>query len=521
MDRPVAGVDIGTTSLKAVVFGKEAEVLGAHAVDYPLYAPEPGAAEQDPEQIYGAVEEGLSHAVKRSGLHPGDIACVCLSAAMHSVLAVDRRGRPLTRALTYADTRSTEQVREIRASGEAHALYTRTGTPVHPMSPLPKLRWLAAKRPREFGEAHKFVSLKEYVLNRLFDEFVVDHSIASATGLLDLSRLEWDPQALRAAGVEAERLSAPVPAGTVMTGLDRRTARRLNLDTETPFVVGASDGCLATLGSGAIFPGRLSVTIGTSGALRTVVRAPVTDPLERTFCYALTNDHWVVGGPISNGGIVLRWFREQLGGAEAAVAESTERDPYDVMTELAATVPPGSGGLQFMPFITGERAPSWDPHARGVLFGLALEHTRAHIIRALLEGVVLSLHSVDEAVRDIAEETDEIRASGGFTKSRLWRQILADVFERRVRSLPLGYEASCLGAAVLGAVAVGELDAIEDVEDLVEVEEELDPDPAAAGVYRRVKKAYARLSEGFGPLFPVISELQESLPGGARQLPPE
>ncbi len=243
--------------------------------------------------------------------------CVSFSSAMHSLIAVDEALRPLTPCITWADNRSAGYVKPVKEQLNGHEIYMRTGTPIHPMSPLLKLLWFRDHRPELFAAAYKFIGIKEYVFARLFGEYVIDHSLASATGLFNLRSLDWDSEATALCGVRREQLSRPVPTTHVMQGLRAEDAARLGLAADTPFVVGASDGVLANLGAGAFEPGIYSVTIGTSGAVRGVVREPVTDPKGRLFCYALKEDFWVVGGAINNGGIMFRWVRDQLATAEA------------------------------------------------------------------------------------------------------------------------------------------------------------------------------------------------------------
>ena len=248
---------------------------------------------------------------------------------------------------------------------DGRSIYRRTGTPIHPMSPLAKLLWLRHERPDVFGSAARFVGIKEYVFFRLFARWLVDFSIASATGLFNLSALDWDAGALAVAGIDPGRLSEPVPPTRHVEGLEPSVAADLNLAADTPFILGANDGVLSNLGVNAISPGDVAITIGTSGAMRAVVDRPLTDPQGRTFCYLLTDRNWVVGGPVNNGGIVFRWLRDELAAAEVETAKRLGIDPYDVLTRIAERVPPGSEGLIFHPFLTGERAPAVPTDAVG------------------------------------------------------------------------------------------------------------------------------------------------------------
>ncbi len=505
--RCVIGVDIGTTSTKAVLYDASGAIVGQHGVEYPLATPAPGAAEQNPDQILRAVIEAIAAVAGR--VDPARIACVSFSAAMHSVIAVDAAGEPLSPCITWADTRSAAWADRLRREG-GDEIYRRTGTPIHPMSPLAKLAWLRDTQPELFARAARFVSVKEYVFNRFFKRFVVDHSIASATGLFDIAKLDWDPQALAAAGITRERLSAPVPTSHTIEGLDPEIARRTRLAPGTPFVVGANDGALANLGVNAIRPGVVAVTIGTSGAIRTVVDRPVLDPGGRLFCYVLAPGLWVMGGPVNSGGMILRWLRDEFAAAEVETAKRLGLDPYDVLTQIAERVAPGSGGLLFHPYLAGERAPLWNADARGSFFGLALHHRKEHMIRAVLEGVVFNLLAVLRIIEETGVRTGQVLASGGFTRSRLWRQIMADVFNREV-VVASARESSCMGAAVLGLHAIGAIPSLDAVAGMLGETESCLPQPGNVERYGRLADIFVRLPGLLHGAYREIAEYQRAM----------
>lgn len=462
----VIGVDIGTTSTKAVLFAADGTVISSNGIEYPLYSPTPETAEQDPEVIFQAVIQSVKKNVQESEILPSDILCVSFSSAMHSVIAVDDKGKPLTKCITWADNRSTHWTKKIKEEMNGHSIYLRTGTPIHPMSPLSKLTWLKNDHPELFSKAHKFISIKEYVFFKLFGEYVIDYSIASATGMFNLKSLTWDEEALNVAGVTEDQLSKPVPTTFHLNGIDDTYANEMNLLRSTPFVVGASDGVLSNLGVNAIEPGVVAVTIGTSGAIRAVTDRPVTDPKGRIFCYALTEKHWVIGGPVNNGGMIFRWVRDQLASSEVETAKRLGKDPYEVLTDIAARVKPGSDGLIFHPYLAGERAPLWDANARGSFFGLGLHHKREHLIRSVLEGVILNLYTVLLALEELIGEPKKIQATGGFARSELWRQMMADIFDQDVH-VPESFESSCLGAAIIGLYSLGEIDSLDIVSEMI------------------------------------------------------
>lgn len=501
------GVDIGTTSTKAIVFTVTGEVKGVGNYGYPLLVPQPGWAEQDPNAILQAAIAAIRDALAQSGALSSQIAAMSFSGAMHSVIPIDAKGVPLCHAITWADNRSIAQAKRLKQNDAGQALYRRTGTPIHPMSPLPKLIWMREENPEVFQRAVRFISIKEYVLYQLLDRFVVDYSIASATGLLNLNQLQWDETALDMAGILPRQLSDLVSTTHILRGLRPVYAKAIGLDPNTPIVVGANDGALANLGVGALASHQLAVTIGTSSAVRTVVSQPLVDERMRTFCYALTDNHWVIGGPSNNGGIVLQWVRDTFCQAEIEAANQQGVDSYDVMLQTATQITPGAEGLICLPFLSGERAPYWNPDARGVFFGMGLHHHKGHFIRSALEGVLFAVYSITLALQDLAGAAKEIRASGGFAHSAPWRQMAADIFGLDVL-VPQVYEGSAFGAAVLGMYAVQAISQLEEVNQLIQIYDRHSPNSNVFHTYQRLFSIYDRVYANLIQEFSTLAEFQ-------------
>jgi gluconokinase len=501
------GADIGTTSTKAVLFSSEGDIVHQATVEYPLLTPEPKAAEQDPDEIVEAVVTAIQSVMENSGVNKKDITVLSFSAAMHSLIAVDAKGKPLTKSLTWADQRAEPYARQLKETN-GKSIYDKTGTPIHPMSPLTKLMWLKAEQPDIFNKASRFIGIKEYVFYHFFNKYVVDHSIASATGLLNMYELDWDKEALETAGVTKDRLSELVPTTAVFTDMDPELAERMGIHPDMKVVIGANDGCLANLGVNAIENGVVAVSIGTSGAIRTVTDKPVSDPKGRIFCYALTEDHWVIGGPVNNGGMILRWLRDELCAEEVSAAKAQACDPYDLITERIAKISAGSNGLLFHPYLSGERAPSWNANARGSFYGLAMHHKREHMMRAVLEGINMNLYMVLLALEEVIGIPDRIHATGGFAKSPVWRQMMANIFNQEVH-VPQTVEGACLGAAVLGKYAIGEIDDLTEVRHMVEIKEITVPEAEEVAVYEELMPLYIRLSRLFEEEYEAITAFQQ------------
>ena len=488
MTAAVVGVDVGTTSAKAVAFDAAGRELGNGEASYPLLEPEPGQAVQDPDAVIDGMVAAIRAAVAAArGVR---VVALSLSSAMHALAALDGDGRPLTQLVTWADTRAIEQADRLRA--EHPQLHDRTGTPLHPQTPLTKLAWFAEREPTTFAAARRWVGVKELAIARLTGEWAVDHSVASGTGLLNLADLDWDGEALALAGIDRERLAPLVPT-TQQLALSSAAAGELGLDPGLPVIAGAGDGPLANLGVGAVRPGVAACSIGTSAALRLMVARPAIDPQRRAFCYALAPERWVVGGAINNGGVVLQWAGEALA---PELGESAETQ----LLALASEVPAGSAGLIMLPYLLSERAPHWSALARGAYVGLTRHHRRGHLVRAALEGVCQQLALVLAAMRDADNEIAELRATGGFARSALWRQLLADVLGMPV-GYPAGHEGSAFGAALLGMQALGIVDSIDVAAKLVRIAEVVEPDPGAAATYAELLPIFAQLYDALGPAF--------------------
>ena len=503
----VVGVDIGTTSTKSVLFNYRGDVIHKRAIAYPLHHPTPAAAEQDPDEIFQAVIETVRQVV--SPVNTAAISCLSLSAAMHSLILVNEAHQPISPSITWADNRSARWADQLRMSDQGQAIYRRTGTPLHPMSPLVKLVWLRHEHPARFQQAARFISIKEYVIYCLFARYVVDHSIASATGLLNLETLDWDKEALSVAGISAAQLSELVPTTHILQGMRPHWAAAMGLPTDMPVVIGANDGVLANLGVGAIAPGVVAVTIGTSGAVRAVVDRPQTDPNGGLFCYALTPHHWIVGGAVNNGGIALRWVRNLLADAELTPTQSTQ-DSYAPLMALAQTVPPGANGLIFHPYLTGERSPLWDANAKASFIGLGMHHHKAHMIRAVLEGVIYNLYFVLQILQPAIGQAVSVRAAGGFAQSALWRQMLADILDREV-VVPERYESSSWGAAILGLYALGYLSELKVAAEMLGAHHRHLPISDHGVCYQKVIPIYQRLLDILKPEYAALTQLQDEL----------
>jgi gluconokinase len=491
------GVDLGTTGARAAVFDGAARLLGEATREYTLYTPRPGWAEQDAEEVWTTAASCIRSAVRRAGLRRPRVA-VGISGTFHNVLPIGHDGRPRGRALIWADTRAGAEAAAIKAGRDAQALYERSGCPIHPMYLPAKLRWLR----QHGGDAPRYGTLMEEFAHRLTGVWACSLSAASGTGLLDMRRRRWDEELLEIAGIGAERLGELVEPTEPLGQLSDDAARATGLDRASLVVPGAGDGVLSSLGAGTIGPGQMTATIGTSGAVRLVADAPKVDRQARTWCYYLAAGRWVAGAAINNGGIAFRWSAEKLLRAGSRAYQRT--------LDWAEQVGPGANGLLFLPFLTGERAPYWNADARGVLAGLAIEHDHRHVARATLEGICYRMRSIALALDEVAGPIAETRATGGYTRSPFWLQMLADVLERPL-VVPSVQEASALGAAELAMLGTGALPDLAATRAFVTTTAPIHPRPDPAATYRRAYDLWISLYWALAPHFTTLATLQRDL----------
>jgi len=418
------GVDIGTTSVKAVAFDASGKVLLKQAVTNTTIHTKEDYSEQDPEEVFIAVMFCIDTVITQLKNKPQFIS---FSAAMHSLIAVDENGKALSNCILWSDNRAAETATVLHLKGSAKNIYERSGVPVHAMSPFCKIIWLKENDRKIFYSTYKFIGIKEFIFYRLFHQFIVDSSIASATGLLHIHTQEWDEELLMIAGIDRSKLSTIVPVQHTI------------LLNDIKYMIGASDGALANLAMTISDETILAITIGTSAAARITIQQPNVDEDMRLFCYHLKEKYFIKGGASNNGAIVLQWLQEKI---------FQTKETLEELVNAAATVSPGADGLIFLPYISGERAPLWNSNVKADFIGLTSHHTKTHIIRAAMEGILFNLLLIGNMLNE-KNTISEIHAGGGFADNPFWVQMLADIFNLPVKIFDTN-ESSALGAVMLG-----------------------------------------------------------------------
>lgn len=438
------GVDIGTSSTKAVLFNERGEVICREATHYELVTDETGKAEESPTEIFEAVITSIQGVMKN--IDKTELRGISFSSAMHSLIMVGSDGELLTECVTWADGRSSEALENIKRDNYLFQLYEATGTPIHPMSPFAKICWLKEDEAQLFHRAEKFVDIKSYILNRLFDVWVMDESLASGTGLYNILEHDWEFEAMEIVKLTPDYLPKVVPETYQLHGVKKEYAELMGIPENLPFIVGGSDGALANIGIQATGRNDVTITVGTSGAVRKLTNEFQVDSRGRTFCYGAGDGYFIAGGAVNNGGKVVEWGLQQFG----SESEIMNRDFTSFIAHIDE-VAPGASGLLFQPYLLGERAPFWTNDIRGGFVGLTINHSKAHFVRAILEGIAFNLAEVYEAV---AAPDDIIYVTGGISGHEAWCKLLADILDREVR-VPHTIEGSSLGAAIIGMRSLG------------------------------------------------------------------
>jgi xylulokinase len=497
----VLGIDVGTGGTRAVVVAENGGIVAsATAAHEPFASPQIGWAEQHPEDWWRACGIAVRKALSEASVRGDEIGCIGLSGQMHGAVMLDASDEVVRPALIWCDVRTEKQCHDLTEKIGAAALIRLTCNPALPNFTLTKFLWVRENEPENWKRVRSVMLPKDYVRFRLTGEKATDMADASGTLMLDVAHRRWSDEVLQAAGIEASLLPRLFESPEICGKVSAAGAAATGLPPGTPVVAGAGDQAAGAVGMGIASPGAVSATIGTSGVVFAATDCPALDPKGRlhTFCHAVPG-RWHVMGVTQAAGLSLRWFRDRFGTAE----NENGRDPYELLTEEAAGVPPGSDGLLWAPYLMGERTPHLDPNARAALIGLTASHTRGHVVRAILEGVAFSLKDSFTLFAEMGVPVRNIRLGGGGARSRLWRQIQADVYGREVEILE-AEEGAAYGAAILAGVGAQIWSSVEAAcSEIVKVAHRVAPQPA---VVEQMNQNYA----GYRRMYPAIASVMGS-----------
>jgi xylulokinase len=494
------GIDVGTGGSRAVAINQSGQIVASATVEHePFASPQTGWAEQNPDDWWRASAAAIRAVTANDNVQGEQISAVGLSGQMHGSVLLNDRDEVLRPALIWCDQRSALQCEQLTKKIGAAELIKLTCNPALTGFTLPKMLWVRDNEPEIWQQVRSVLLPKDYVRFKLTGDKATDVSDASGTLLLNVAERKWSEQMLDATGIDGSLLprvfESPEITGTISTA----AAESTGLPAGTPVVGGAGDQAGGAVGIGIVQPGAVSATIGTSGVVFAATNSPALDPKGRvhTFCHAIPG-RWHVMGVTQGAGLSMRWFRDQFG------AGFGDGDPYDRMTAEAALVEPGANGLLWAPYLMGERTPHLDPNARAALVGLTASHTRAHVIRAIMEGVAFSLRDSFEIFAEMDVPVETIRLGGGGARSGLWRQIQADIYGRKVATVE-AEEGAAYGVAMLAGVGIGAWPSVDAAcEAVVRTRDEVEPDEKSKALMARQYKAYQAM-------YPALKNVSDML----------
>jgi len=508
------GIDIGTSGTKTVLFDEAGNTVVSAVFEYPLYQPNIGWAEQEPEDWWNASVLGIRKVLSDSGVKPQDISGIGLSGQMHGLVMLDKDNNVLRRSIIWCDQRSTKECEQITSLIGAKRLVEITANPALTGFTASKIMWVKNNEPDIFEKAAKIMLPKDYVRFKLTGEFATEVSDASGMQLMDIPKRCWSEEVLGKLEIDIKQLPKLYESQEVSGKVNKEASGVTGLWEGTPVVGGAGDQAAGAVGNGIVRPGVVSSTIGTSGVVFAYLDKISIDPAGRvhTFCHAVPNT-WHVMGVTQAAGLSLKWFRDNFCKEEINVANLMGVDPYVLMDKEAEKSLPGSNGLIYLPYLMGERTPHLDAYAKGVFFGLSAKHDKKDMIRAVMEGVVFSLRDCLEIISDMGINVTEIRASGGGGRSRLWKQIQADVFGKAMTTVNSS-EGPALGVALLAGVGTGVYkDVAQACDAAIKVDNVQQADMDAHRKYTKLygiyTQLYKSLKNDYKALFDIMSEVYE------------
>ncbi len=508
----LAGIDIGTTGSKAMVFDKTGEVLGTAYLEYPCTYPKPGWVEQDPDLLVDSAMKAMKQAVERSAVSAADIVSVSLSAQRCCGIFLDENERLLRPMISWQDNRTPAEAEDIASKISPEEYYSITGYPNSTTWLLSKMLWVRKNEPGLWSKTSKIVQMHDYFLRALgVDDYFIDTNDAGFFGVYDNIRHEWNDRLLDMFDIDKSILPVPAKSGTRVGYVSEAASAKCGLAAGTSISVGAGDQSAGAVGAGVVRKGVLSVSMGTAGAVTAFIDKPFRDPN----CKSLATAHpvdgcWLLEGYQAAAASVYRWFRDELGAAEQLEAEKSGKDFFEIMNEKIAKIPAGSNGLLMMPYFASAGTPRYNSSARGTVIGLTFAHTRIELARAFMEGITMDMRDMLNAMSDAGVDIRQARILGGPTKSDVWNQMQADIYGIPVDTLKVG-DATVLGAAVLGGTGAGVFSSVEEGADaMVSLENRYYPDEKKHALYTRLYDIYCKAYEGLehSGVFKSLAEMQ-------------
>ncbi|MBL8131592.1 MAG: FGGY-family carbohydrate kinase [Anaerolineae bacterium] len=508
MKHYVVAHDLGTTGNKATLFDAEGKLCGSAFFGYGTDYARTSWAEQNPEDWWQAVCTSTRQLLSETGVSKDDIACITFSGQMMGCVPLDEQARPLRNAIIWADQRSTDQEQWMSERIDRAAVYRITGHRLSASYSLCKMLWLRDHQAEIFAKTYKFVHAKDAMVARMTGNFVTDPSDASGMNLYDLESGTWSEPIMDAAGITREQLPDLAASSAIVGEVLANVADELGVPAGTPVVIGAGDGASAAAGAGCVGDGVAYNYVGSSSWIGVATRQPIFDPAFRTFTWGhILPEMFTPTGTMQSAGASYQWTRDQLALPEVQAAAAHNVSPYELMNAEGAKSSVGANKLLYLPYLMGERSPRWNTRARGAFVGLTIRHTRADMLRAVLEGVTMNLRIILEAFTSQGATIEAMRVIGGGARGRFWNEMMANIYGMPIQRMSFLEEATSMGAALAGGIGVGLYSDYSLIDQMNPVAEIIDPDPAHQAAYREMFPVFEATYQALVPIYDQLATL--------------
>ncbi|WXG46600.1 MAG: FGGY family carbohydrate kinase [Candidatus Atabeyarchaeum deiterrae] len=495
-------VDSGTTATKVALFNDKGELQAISTHEYKLITPSALAVEIDADTLWNAFKAGVAEVVKKTKTNTKDIAAIGISAQGETLILLDRNGKPLRRAISWMDNRAQGEAEKLDKEFDDGTSYRITGqVKLVPTWPASKILWIKRNEPDLYKKVYKYLLVEDYLIYKMTSNFACEGSLICSTCYWNIITEKWWDEMLECLGISLEQLPEIKLSGEAVGELTREAASELGLTTKTVVSMGALDQACGAIGVGNTRQGMFSENTGAALAICAPVEEPIFDEERRMPVHYFAIPHRYMEHTFTTGGMVLRWYRDTFCQPEIAAASLSKVDPYDTIGDEAEQVPPGCEGLVMLPHLQGAMAPEANQKAKGVFYGFTLKHTKAHFARAIMEAIACIVRRNIDVIEDLGTKVNEIRALGGGARSRVWKQIEADITKRPVVTTK-NEEAACLGAAILAGKAIGLYHNIEQAsENMVAIKERFEPNYRNFSIYDHSYEKYVKLYSDLCDLF--------------------
>lgn len=490
MEKLLLGIDIGTSACKIAIFNRSGKVLAVSNQGYKVYYPEPGFAEQNPEEWWESVCIGIRDVIKKSDILPEQIAGIGIDGQSWSCIPVDKEGNCLYNTPIWMDTRARDITRRVTEEIGFDRIFSVSGNAFEPSYTTPKILWFKEKKPEIYDKTYKFLQSNSFIAMKLTGVMSQDISQGYGIHFFDMKTCKYDESLAKELGIPLDKVPDIFPSHEVVGEVTKEVAEITGLSPGTKVVAGGLDAACGTLGAGVYQKGQTQEQGGQAGGMSICVEEAISHP-KLILSPHVVPGHWILQGGTVGGGGILKWFKQELGSG----------DSFDELCELAATIPPGSEGVVFLPYMSGERSPIWDPDAKGVFYGLSFDKTKSHMIRAALEGVAYSLEHNLRTALETSAEVNELIAMGGASNSIIWTQIKADVTGKTIK-VPSSDTATTLGAVILAGVGIGMYESFEEaVKETVSITRVQEPNMENHEKYKKWVELYLSLYQDLKDTF--------------------